>query len=125
MTNWTTTVIWPVVKTTFFILYLNLFRLIRWQRYAIYLGLFVNWTFYTIAFIATMYFTAPSPGESWQASFSSPRYAMTFDWTIPIASGSLVLDVYILILPMISVWTLQMNPRKKLGVLAVFATGLT
>jgi hypothetical protein len=116
-------VVWAFIKTTFLLMYLHIFRPLALQRLAIYLGLVVNWTFYTIILIVTLYFTSPAPGQSWAESFLSPRYARIDAWMMPIAAGSLVLDVYILLLPIASVWRLQMSTRKKLGVLAVFATG--
>lgn len=44
--------------------------------------------------------------------------------TMPIASGSLILDLYILVLPISVVWNLHVNLRRRIGVLAIFATGL-
>ncbi|KAL4947595.1 hypothetical protein BDW69DRAFT_178103 [Aspergillus filifer] len=124
LSNWTTTIVWAFIKTTFLLMYLQIFRPLAFQRFAIYAGLFANWAFYTIILIVTLYFTSPAPGQSWTESFLDPRYARMDDWMMPIAAGSLVLDVYILVLPIASVWQLQMSTKKKLGVLAVFATGV-
>ncbi|KAL4976057.1 hypothetical protein BDW66DRAFT_60329 [Aspergillus desertorum] len=124
LANWTTTVVWAFIKTTFLLMYLHIFRPLALQRIAIYLGLLANWTFYTIILIVTLSFTSPAPGQSWAESFLSPRYAKIDPWMMPIAAGSLVLDVYILVLPVAPVWQLRMSTKKKLGVLAVFATGL-
>ncbi|KAL1852789.1 hypothetical protein Daus18300_012033 [Diaporthe australafricana] len=40
------------------------------------------------------------------------------------ASVNMVLDIYVFVLAVVNVWTVQMSTRNKLGVLAVFATGL-
>lgn len=40
------------------------------------------------------------------------------------ASVNMVLDIYIFVLAVVNVWTVQMSTRDKLGVLAVFTTGL-
>jgi hypothetical protein len=69
--------------------------------------------------IATLYFTTPAPGQSWQESFVSPRYRRAATMTIPIASGCLALDLYILVLPMVPIWKLQLSPKKNIGVCAV------
>ncbi|KAH8700863.1 hypothetical protein BGW36DRAFT_447692 [Talaromyces proteolyticus] len=122
--NWVTSIVWGFAKTTFFLMYLTMFQSIRWHRYAVYSGLFVTWGFYIAIIIATLYFTSPAPGQTWQESFTSPRYAKALTMTIPIASGSLALDLYILILPMFPIWGLQMSRKKKVGVLAIFGTGL-
>lgn len=44
--------------------------------------------------------------------------------TIPIASGSLVLDLYIFLLPIAGIWNLNMSLQRKLGVIVMFMTGL-
>jgi len=43
--------------------------------------------------------------------------------TLPIACMSLVLDVYILLLPITAVQKLQLPFRRKMGVMAIFLTG--
>ncbi|PYI08310.1 hypothetical protein BO78DRAFT_441673 [Aspergillus sclerotiicarbonarius CBS 121057] len=122
--NWVAYIVWPVVKTTFLLIYLDMFRRIRWQRYAIYLGLFVNWGFYIAVLIAMLYYISPAPGQSWQDAFVSTRYNHSLQVSIPIAVWSLILDLYILLLPMVPIWNLQMKLTKRLGVMAVLATGL-
>lgn len=105
-------------------MYLDLFRTIRWQRYAIYFGLALNWGFYLAVVIVTLYYISPAPGQSWQDSFVSARYNGSLNISIPIAAGSLFLDLYILVLPMAPIWNLQLKTSKKWGVTAVFASGL-
>jgi hypothetical protein len=61
----------------------------------IYFGAFVNIAFYTSILIVTLYFTTPAPHESWAETYLSARYSRTLHTTIPIASGSLVIDLYI------------------------------
>ncbi|KAL4919865.1 hypothetical protein BDW62DRAFT_35076 [Aspergillus aurantiobrunneus] len=124
LSNWITTIPWAFAKTTFLLMYLDIFRPLKAQRIAIYIGLFANWAFYTVILIATLYFTSPAPGQSWAESFLSVRYGKMHPWMIPIAAGSLGLDVYILLVPIASVWRLRMSLKKKLGVLSVFATGV-
>lgn len=123
-TNWLTALVWPFAKSSYFIMYLEMFRTVRWQRYANYIGLFVNWGFYTAVLVATLSFTSPAPGETWQESITSQRYAKMEAWIIPIASINLVIDMYILFLPIIPIVGLRLNAKKKLGVLSIFATGL-
>jgi len=123
--NFLTAVVWPFAKMSFFLLYLQLFSPILWLRYMIYFGAAVNILFYTSIVAATIYFTAPAPHESWVEAYVSPRYAGALKMTIPIASGSLVLDIYIFLLPIFGLYGLQMSPKKKFGIMIVFATGLS
>ncbi|KAF2274904.1 uncharacterized protein EI97DRAFT_434812 [Westerdykella ornata] len=105
-------------------MYLHLFEPLRWLRLGAYFGLFLNWGFYTAVIIASIYFNAPSPGQTWQEGAQNERYKRSFNMTLPIASGSLFLDCYILVLPIWVVWNLRLSFRRRLGVMAIFATGL-
>lgn len=51
--------------------------------------------------------------EKFIVQFSVPRFAV-----------GLVMDIYILILPIVAVSTLQMPPRRKVGIILIFTTGL-
>lgn len=105
-------------------MYLQMFSPFRWLRWGCYLGLFVNWGFYIAITIPAIYYQAPNPGQTWQEGLMNDRYTDVFGLSIPAASGSLILDVYIFILPLVAVSKLQLTPSKKLGVIAVFTTGL-
>ena len=80
--------------------------------------------FYFSVIVATLAFTAPAPGETWLEAVYSPRQARVLELPIPIASISLALDIYILLLPIAVVNTLQLTPKKKVGLIAIFLTGI-
>ncbi|OCL03165.1 hypothetical protein AOQ84DRAFT_254929, partial [Glonium stellatum] len=124
LTNWVAILIWPFVKSSFFIMYLQLFKPYEWLRWATYIGLFITWGFYISVITATLYFTTPRPGQTWQESFRTPLYDKSFNMTIPIATGNLALDLYIFIIPIIPVLSFHLPFRKNSGVLVVFTTGL-
>jgi hypothetical protein len=105
-------------------MYLRILCIVPWYRYAIYFGLFINWGFYLAAIIAALYFNCPAPGQSWQELAETARYRESFNMSIPIPVGSLILDVYILLLPIIPILRLQMSSQKKAGFIAVFTTGI-
>ncbi|KAF2704075.1 hypothetical protein K504DRAFT_391376 [Pleomassaria siparia CBS 279.74] len=122
--NWPTALVWAFAKTSFFLMYLNLFRPVEWLRIGCYFGLIINWGFYTAVIAASIYYNAPNPGQTWLEGSQNPRYTRSFNMTMPIASGSLILDFYILILPIWVVWNLHLDIKRRIGVLAIFATGL-
>lgn len=105
-------------------LYIQLFRPMKWLRYSAYAGLVVNVLFYTAMLALYLALTVPSPGETLQQSVQGPRQAQELAVALPRACINLVLDVYILILPIAGISRLQLPMRKKLGVIAVFLTGL-
>lgn len=80
--------------------------------------------FYASIIVATLAFTVPAPGESFVKQMQSPRQAKALTSTLPIASMSLVLDVYILALPIAAVNQLQLSTKRKQGVIAIFLTGV-
>jgi hypothetical protein len=123
MSNWVTTIVWPFAKLSFFLLYIDLFRPMKWLRYSSYVGATVTVLFYTSVLIATLVFTVPAPGEPWLKVGQSPRHVGAINLTLPIACMSLVLDVYILLLPITAVQKLQLPFRRKMGVMAIFLTG--
>jgi hypothetical protein len=124
MANWTTGLIWAFAKTSFFLMYLQLFKPLEWIPWTCHIGLFLNWGFYSGVIAATLYFSAPHVGETWLEASMTPRAKKALDMTIPIASGSLFLDIYILIIPIIAIWGLQLETMKKLRVCVVFGTGI-
>ena len=115
---------WPLVKITFFLLYIQIFRPLKWVRYSSYAGIVAIATFYCIVLGITLGFTAPGPGQSWVDAVQSPRQGLMEAWIVPIAAGNLILDVYILLLPLAAVNTLQLSTKRKFGVMGVFLTGL-
>ncbi|KAL8762522.1 MAG: hypothetical protein Q9184_001482 [Pyrenodesmia sp. 2 TL-2023] len=123
--NWTTAVIWPFVKLSFFLLYIQIFRPMKWLRYCSYAGALVNVLFYVSILVATLVFTAPAPGQTILEAVQSPRQSKARSMSLYVAAGSFILDVYILVLPIAGVSKLQLPTRRKLGVMAIFFTGFT
>jgi hypothetical protein len=105
-------------------MYLKLFGPLIWLRRCVYFGLAAVWTWYVSMAIAQLVITSPPPGSGWIASFGTPRYLQTFKLCVPTASFSLASDVYILSLPLIAISHLQLNTAKKIGVAAMFSTGV-
>lgn len=65
---------------------------------------------FSVTLIPTLAFTAPAPGETLLQTAQSPRQVKVLDLALPIACMNLVLDLYILILPIAGVSKLQL-PR--------------
>ncbi|KAH7136042.1 hypothetical protein B0J11DRAFT_177504 [Dendryphion nanum] len=115
--------VWALAKTSFFLMYLQFFGPLKWVKWSCYIGLFITWAFYIAIFIASVYFQAPGYGQTWQEGYQNPRYLLIRQMTMPIAAGNLILDLYILVIPIIVSWKLQLTKNKKLGLIAVFGTG--
>ena len=112
------------IKLTFFILYLQLFRPLKSIRLAIWVGAIVSTLFYTLVVVLAFIFTTPRPGENFATHLVSELEQKEIRLAIPQAGISVALDLYILILPIYSVWQLQLSRERKVGVSLVFLTGI-
>ena len=112
------------IKITFFLLYLQLFQIIRSLRIAIYIGLVFTLLAYSSFTIAWFALGTPSAHETWQQHFLGPEQnkGNGLDWPIPIIG--LVGDIYIFVIPLVGVYGLQLSLRRKIGVAMVFMTGI-
>ena len=113
-----------IVKLTFFLLYLNIFRPNNTMRFYIYIGAFSTTIFYMGIGIAQFIFLTPPPGMTWMEYIPSPRAKKITILSIPSAAVGLGIDLYILILPIGGVMRLQLPTRRKLGVCLIFITGI-
>ena len=120
---------WPtpvflLTKLTFMLLYLQIFRPMRWLRYGCYSGIVVMTLFYLSFWIVQLYCSTPANGQSWLQDFETPRYSVSESkFTIPLAALNLVFDLYIFVLPIAAVMRLQMSRQRKLATSAMFVSG--
>ena len=111
-------------KMSVLLLYVRLFTPTRKLRALIYFG--ILWTilinFTSIIVVAAL--CAPRQHESLSSLSSIQRCGQLQAWAVVQGSLNVILDFYILYLPVPVVWNLKMTQKRKLGVLAIFMTGL-
>ncbi|KAF2475219.1 uncharacterized protein BDR25DRAFT_340071 [Lindgomyces ingoldianus] len=112
------------LKSTFFILYLQLFELQNRLRIATWIGLGVTSLTYTILTILVFVYSTPKRGESWLAHQTTPNMHRQLQMSVPQSSIGLVIDLYILLIPIIGVYGLRMSTKRKVGVMLIFLSGL-
>ena len=111
-------------RLALFLLYHRLFALNRWTRIAIYFGIALNGLFYLASCIALIILCIPRRGESWTStSYATRCYHAEAMGDVQGIFG-LISDIYIFILPLPVLYRLHMSLKKKLGITAVFLTGL-
>jgi hypothetical protein len=122
-------VIYPItatcIKTTLLLLYLRIFRPSHRANLMIWTGIvFVNIFYLSLATTYIILFV-PRPGGNKAWGVMSHRTTITI-FNLAAAQGVVgwVQDLYILIIPIHLVAGLRLAPRKKLGVIALFLTGL-
>jgi hypothetical protein len=104
-----------VLKTTFFLLYLELFGRVRWVQITSWIG--IGFVFLSNVIIAawTMAKINPHEYQSWSS------FATTI--SVPLAVLGLVADIIIFIIPFAAIIPLQMSHAKRMGALGIFLTG--
>ena len=110
-------------KFSFFLLYLQIFRPMRWLRIAVYIGATLSTAFYIGVTAAQITLATPEPGQGWVSDYLSKREVRLEQTAIPVASIGLVIDVFLLILPSIAVCKLQLHMARKVGLILMFSTG--
>ncbi|KAI1145021.1 hypothetical protein F4825DRAFT_277859 [Nemania diffusa] len=113
-----------VVKTAILTLYFQLFSVKRTTRWGIIGAMVFAGLIYLPHPIVVIIFTAPRAGQSWLTP-SMNGMAAKLQYYAPIHGiGSIILDIWILILPLPALSKLQVSTKKKLQLFAVFVTGL-
>lgn len=111
-------------KLALFLMYYRIFALNRWTRIAIYFGIILNGLFYFASCIGLIILCIPRRSESWTSmTYATRCYHAEAMGDVQGIFG-LVSDLYIFILPLPVLFRLQMSLKKKLGITAVFLTGL-
>ena len=115
------------VKLSLFVLYVQVFRPLRWLRYLAYAGATVSGLFYFTTTIVYVVFCAPRHGSTVMAYLTTLQSPRCSQWTnvvvIILGVANLASDLYLLILPLPAVWHLHASLRRKLAISTMFMTG--
>ncbi|KAI0003479.1 hypothetical protein F4779DRAFT_97597 [Xylariaceae sp. FL0662B] len=114
-----------LVKLTILALYHRLFRPSVWAKRLIWLGIAVTTVFYAITIIVLLSLCVPRSPDTWLLKVSSGA-CPAVQVRISLAHGifGLISDLYILAIPIWQVSGLSIAPKRKVGILIVFLTGL-
>lgn len=113
-----------MAKLSLLALYLKIFRPNQILRYCIYFGMVFLVLFYAATFIAYGILSIPRPGQSQLQAILSVNTAKDIPLGITQGAVNFVSDLCILCLPIPGVLKLQLPRAKKIGVLAIFMTGI-
>ncbi|TGO49556.1 hypothetical protein BOTNAR_0427g00020 [Botryotinia narcissicola] len=106
------------------LLYLRIFGTTKKFRYAVYFGFAADFAIYMVNVPVLAYFCAPRPGGSWDSPDALAKCARIEPLAIVQGACNILLDIYILLLPVQPIIKLQMPTRTKLNIIAVFTTGI-
>ena len=111
-------------KLALLLLYYRMFSPNRWTKIAIYLGITINGLFYLTSSTAILILCIPRRGEA----FGLWTYEMRCSRARSIGDVQgifgLVSDLYTFILPLPVLCKLQISFKKKVGIIAIFLTGM-
>ncbi|KAL8800430.1 MAG: hypothetical protein Q9182_005183 [Xanthomendoza sp. 2 TL-2023] len=113
-----------LIKTSLFLLYRQIFSTKRYLQNLVWAGIIVTGLFYWSSTIAKIALCAPRRHETYIMAFASARCGRTK--TLAVGSGvfNILSDLYLIVIPIPPTWSLQLKPRKKWRLIAVFLTGI-
>lgn len=110
-------------KASILFLLFRLFAPTRWFRYMIYLGLVWATLISVVTIIVAGALCAPRHGESFGDMTVTERCTHESTWAVVQGASNVVLDFFIIYLPIPMLWKLNMGLQRKIGVMAIFLTG--
>lgn len=111
------------VRLSLLSLYLRIFKPILWARVTIFVGIALIVAFYVVCTVILLAITVPRPGQSWMYT-TFTHVKMEADVSVAQGYFGVFSDLFILAIPLKLVSDLSLQRKRKIGVLAVFLTGL-
>ncbi|KAL8793768.1 MAG: hypothetical protein Q9195_003598, partial [Heterodermia aff. obscurata] len=113
-----------LIKATILMLFLKLFGRLRWMKLAVWVGLISSGIFYSASFIVFFVLCGPSGGKDWLEVSQTQRCQRSDIFGVIQGAFNVLSDFALLLLPLPAVWALKLPVSKRLGVCAIFMTGL-
>lgn len=113
-----------LVKAKIFLMLFHIFYLLRWMRYCVWFGIIFAALFYSSGVIVPFIMCGPYRGRDWLEASQTTRCMRLENYGLATGVVNILSDFYLLIIPIPAIWSLQMPTRKKVGVCAMFMTGL-
>ena len=111
------------VKLTLLLLYLQLFWPLRWLRISVYISATIVVLYYLSVALVRVILSVPRGGESWlQHLLALDGSGLHINATSFTAVSS-ALNVFLLVLPLKAVASLQLSRPRKMRVIIIFSTG--
>ncbi|KAI0473338.1 hypothetical protein GGR56DRAFT_698381 [Xylariaceae sp. FL0804] len=112
-------------KAAIFLFYLQLFSIKKTVRIGSKVGLVVAFLAYFPTSLILCYFDAPHVGQTWNSLLTSALPGRGIAGGVTIGAASVLVDIYVFILPLPTIFTLNIAFSKRLQLVALFMTALT
>ena len=109
-------------KLSHFLLFRKIFEPKRYMVWLIYFGIFFAFGTYLTIIPLSTYYCAPRNGQTWVTA--QVDCAKELPYAIVQGCLNIVLDVYLLVLPIPVIWKLNLSPRRKAEIVSIFAIGI-
>ncbi|AEO70528.1 uncharacterized protein THITE_2092033 [Thermothielavioides terrestris NRRL 8126] len=113
-----------LAKAAILLLFNQMFTVERRAHVAILAGLVVNGVLFLLGIAFESYDVVPAPGQTWDQAALSDKSDRFSTWAIATGVLTLLLDIYIFVLPVPFIARLNWSTRQRLKALAMFSTGL-
>ena len=90
----------------------------------VYLGIAISTLLFLATQIAATVLCTPRRGQDWSSPSVVARCMKDVPFAVVRGSINVLIDFYILYLPIPILWKLQLRSRKKIGVIVIFTTSL-
>ena len=110
-------------KLSILLLLLRLFSPNRWTRRLVIIGMCWATVVTATSIIIAGALCAPRPRESFASLSLLSRCQRQKTWAVIQGASNVLLDFYILYLPLPLIWGLNLSMKRKLGVTGIFMTG--
>lgn len=111
-------------KASIFLFYLQIFSINKSVKVGSKIGLVATVLGYVPASLLLLYFITPHIGETWAELAASGRARRGFPVSISIGVASVIVDIYIFVLPLPALFKLQLPTSKKIQLIALFGTAM-
>ena len=111
-------------KGAILLLYLRIFTVNKKMRYTIWLGLLCDFLLYWSSIPIVTYYFTPRVGQPWSVVAVTVSCPVLTNFILAQGILSVVLDLYIFILPIPIVSKLPISLKKRLSILGVFGTAI-
>ena len=93
------------------------------MRIGVYIGWAITTIFYGAATVATFILATPRPSQTWFDHAMSPHYAIANNLLMPITVVGVVINWYLLFLPIYAIVKLQLPLARKVRIGIAFLLG--
>lgn len=113
-----------MVKVSILAVYFDIFAVAKPTKYMIWAGIALCSIVYLPHFVLVSLFNAPRVGRKW-SELATNGMPQKLEFYAPLHGiGSIVIDIWIFIIPIIVLSKLRLNKKKKRQVVAIFLVAL-